>query len=192
VRSSPAYYNGTLYVGSDDGQLYALNATSGELIWNYYIGNPIRSSALIEPMNNNLFVGSDDGNMTCLDTRNGELKWSYKAGGPVRSTPALFDNKITFGSNDGTVYVLNKYTGQQEWSYMPGYYIFNSPFSSSPAVYGQTVYIGGEDGYMYVLNADKEEGPTSIFVYYIIAIAAVLIGILLFIRIFRGRMAKKE
>ncbi|MDR0471025.1 MAG: PQQ-like beta-propeller repeat protein, partial [Nitrososphaerota archaeon] len=39
--SVPAFYEGVLYFGSDDGNLYALNATSGLELWNYQISSPI-------------------------------------------------------------------------------------------------------------------------------------------------------
>ena len=33
VASSPAVANGVVYVGADDGNLYALNAHTGEILW---------------------------------------------------------------------------------------------------------------------------------------------------------------
>ena len=38
VESSPAVVNGIVYVGSDDGCVYALNAANGALIWNSFYG----------------------------------------------------------------------------------------------------------------------------------------------------------
>src|SRR5659263_318007 len=34
VESSPAVANGIVYVGSNDGNIYALNATTGAKLWN--------------------------------------------------------------------------------------------------------------------------------------------------------------
>jgi hypothetical protein len=38
VESSPAVVGGLVFVGSDDGKLYALNASTGSLVWNYTTG----------------------------------------------------------------------------------------------------------------------------------------------------------
>ena len=39
VFSSPAVVNGVVYVGSDDGNIYALNATTGSKLWSFTTGN---------------------------------------------------------------------------------------------------------------------------------------------------------
>jgi outer membrane protein assembly factor BamB len=36
VNSSPAVVNGVVYVSSYDGNVYALNASTGALLWSYY------------------------------------------------------------------------------------------------------------------------------------------------------------
>ncbi|MFI5068550.1 MAG: PQQ-binding-like beta-propeller repeat protein [Streptosporangiales bacterium] len=36
IDSSPAVANGTVHVGSDDGKVYAINATTGKLRWAYF------------------------------------------------------------------------------------------------------------------------------------------------------------
>ena len=46
VNSSPVVANGVTYVGSDDGYLYALNASTGALLWSFTTGNPGFSSSL--------------------------------------------------------------------------------------------------------------------------------------------------
>ena len=39
VHSSPAVANGVVYVGSDDGNVYALNASTGAKLWSYTTGS---------------------------------------------------------------------------------------------------------------------------------------------------------
>ena len=38
VKSSPAVANGIVYIGSDDGKVYAFNATTGATVWTYTTG----------------------------------------------------------------------------------------------------------------------------------------------------------
>jgi hypothetical protein len=48
ISSSPAVVNGVVYVGSDDGKLYALNAATGALKWSYPMGDGISSPTVAE------------------------------------------------------------------------------------------------------------------------------------------------
>jgi len=59
--SSPAISGKTLYIGSDDGNLYALNAKTGEVIWKYYFGVPVKSSPIVS--GNTVYVAASDGNV---------------------------------------------------------------------------------------------------------------------------------
>lgn len=58
VGSSPAVVNGVAYVGSDDGYIYALNASTGSQIWNCSLGRISYSTPAVG--NGYLFVGSHD------------------------------------------------------------------------------------------------------------------------------------
>ncbi len=59
IESSLAVGNGHIYVGSGDGQLYALNAEDGAVEWSFPTGGSIKSSPLLS--NGVIYVGSSDG-----------------------------------------------------------------------------------------------------------------------------------
>ena len=69
VDSSPAVANGVVYVGSDDDNVYALNASTGALLWSYTTGNDVYSSPAVA--NGVVYVGSDDGNVYALNANTG-------------------------------------------------------------------------------------------------------------------------
>jgi len=64
VDSSPAVANGTVYVGSDDNNVYALNAATGAKLWNYATGSAVFSSPAVSNMV--VYVGSNDGNVYAI------------------------------------------------------------------------------------------------------------------------------
>ena len=59
MYSSPAVANGIVYVGSNDKNLYALDAKTGAKLWSYATGNSVESSPIVT--NGMVYVGSDDG-----------------------------------------------------------------------------------------------------------------------------------
>jgi outer membrane protein assembly factor BamB len=64
VKSSPALAGGLVFVGSDDGKIYALNATDGSKTWEFATGDKVGASPVIA--NGVLFVGSFDGKMYAI------------------------------------------------------------------------------------------------------------------------------
>lgn len=64
IRSSPALANGVLYVGSDDGKLYAINAQDGKQLWNFQTGSKINSSPVYA--DGVVYVTSLDGTVYAL------------------------------------------------------------------------------------------------------------------------------
>ena len=104
-----------VYVGSDDNNVYALNASTGAKLWSYTTGGPVYSSPAVA--NGVVYVGSDDNNVYALNAATGAKLWSYSTGGYVHSSPAVANGVVYVGSEDNNVYALNAATGAKLWSY---------------------------------------------------------------------------
>jgi outer membrane protein assembly factor BamB len=61
LDSSPAVANGMVYVGSDDYNVYVLDAKTGAKLWSYTTGYEARSSPAVA--NGVVYVGSLDNNV---------------------------------------------------------------------------------------------------------------------------------
>ena len=148
VWSSPTVVDSRVYIGSDDHNVYCLNALTGAKIWNYTTGNYVWSSPAV--VNGNVYVGqSYDYEVYCLNAATGAKIWNYTTGGEVRSCPVVVDGRVYIGSGDFKVYCLNATNGDFIWSYTTGGIIY-----SSPAVADGKVYVGSYDDHMvYCLNA---------------------------------------
>lgn len=175
ILSSPGYVNDTVIFGSIDGNVYCLNTSDGALNWKVDLNNKVLSSPTVDEHDNNVFIGSDEGNLTCLDIRDGTIKWSFSTGSKVQSTAALKGNLVAFGSTNGNFYVLNKYTGQEEFSYNPGAILFNSPIISSAVINGNSLIFGDDSGQLYSLNIEKYETPSSMQLYYSLAVLVIIV-----------------
>ena len=118
VFSSPAVANGVVYVGSVDGNVYALKASTGAKLCSYQTGDYVFSSPAVA--NGVVYVGSVDGNVYALKASTGAKLWSYTTGGYAYPSPAVANGVVYVGSDDGNVYALNANTGALLWSYPTG------------------------------------------------------------------------
>ena len=148
VISSPAVANGVVYVGSDDGNVYALNATTGTMLWNYMTGNSVLSSPAIS--NGVVYVGSYDNNTWALNATTGAKVWSFTTGWYVDSSPAVSDGVVYIGSLDSNLYALDATTGAKLWNYTTRDSVY-----SSPAVANGVVYVGSTDKNVYAIYANN-------------------------------------
>jgi outer membrane protein assembly factor BamB len=113
IGSSPAVANNIVYIASDDGNIYALNAANGNKLWNYTINSstltirqpwpPFVSSPAVE--DGAVYVGSGD-NIYALNATSGNELWSYATDGWVESSPAVVNGVVYLGTDNGSVYAL--------------------------------------------------------------------------------------
>ena len=145
--SSPAVFNGKVYFGSGDGNVYAVDALTGNLHWKFVTHDVVHASPAIA--DNTVFIGSWDSRLYAIDAENGQEKWSFKAGeDPVihnqvgfQSSPAVVDGVVYVGCRDGHVYALDASTGRKKWDYPTN----KSWVNGTPAVHGGVVYVGTSD-----------------------------------------------
>jgi outer membrane protein assembly factor BamB len=97
--SAPAVANGRVYVGSSNFDVYCLDATSGDKIWNFSTNAGVYNSPTVA--GDYVFAGSYDGNVYCLDASSGSELWHVTAGvfSPVSAagsagSPVIADGKL--------------------------------------------------------------------------------------------------
>ena len=109
VRSSPAIgSDGTVYVGSWDNKLYAINGKSGVKLWEFETGDAVESSPAIGS-DGTVYVGSGyvDKKFYALSGKSGVKLWEFETGHCVDSSPAIGpDGTVYIGSHDKKVYAI--------------------------------------------------------------------------------------
>ncbi|MBV8801219.1 MAG: PQQ-binding-like beta-propeller repeat protein [Alphaproteobacteria bacterium] len=153
--SSPAVWNGVVYFGSGDGNVYALGAANGALKWKYRTGDVVHASpAIADGM---LFIGSWDSWFYALDAATGALKWRFKTGEDpdihnqqgIQSSAAVADGTVYFGCRDSNLYALDEKTGAKRWSFNnKGSWVIASPAMRDGIVYAAT----SDTGQFYALD----------------------------------------
>ena len=91
-----------VYIGSDDRQLYCLEAATGRPVWVRLVPDGIWSSPCV--VDGKVVFGSFDGRLRMLSAADGRSLWSYRTRGAIVSTACIVDGWIWIGSRDGHVY----------------------------------------------------------------------------------------
>lgn len=151
IQSSPTYFNGVVYAGSEDGKVYAINEADGLLRWSYTTGDQIISKPAIYQRadgTNLVIVGSHDRSIYALNADTGALVWSYLTGGSVISDPLVDNGVVYFGAGDMYIYALNASDGTFRWSYLT-----QGLMRQRPIVVNGKLYVNVRDTYIwYALN----------------------------------------
>jgi eukaryotic-like serine/threonine-protein kinase len=156
--SSPVVAGGTVFFGSGDANVYALDAASGALKWKFKTGDVVHASPAFAE--GTVFVGSWDTYFYALDAATGKEKWRFKTGEDheihnqtgLQASPAIADGIVYFGCRDSKFYALEAKTGTQLWAYSnKGSWVINSA-----AVKDRKVYFATSDtGLLRALDASS-------------------------------------
>jgi outer membrane protein assembly factor BamB len=149
VPAAAAYNSGKLYVGLKNGIFYAIDATNGNVLWQYNTGKSgdfgIYSSATFST--NKVIFGGGDHLVHALNISDGSLAWTFTTGSLVTASPSVANGVVYIGSVDKNFYALNPDTGTQLCKINLGASVWPSAIVSSGVV-----YIGGGDGTLYALT----------------------------------------
>ncbi|WP_184547797.1 PQQ-binding-like beta-propeller repeat protein [Mucilaginibacter sp. FT3.2] len=147
----------TVYFGSGDGYLYALNVNSHHLKWKFKTAGVIHATPALDQ--NKIYVGSWDSYFYALDQESGKLIWKYKTGEDKKAhlmegfqaTAVIKDGLIFVGCRDGFFYVLDSEKGKLKWKYDA----HGSWIVTTAALKDGNVYITTSDSYLFIaLNAN--------------------------------------
>jgi outer membrane protein assembly factor BamB len=164
VRSSPVISNGTLFIGSSDANVYALDPETGDEIWRFATGGPVVSTPTVA--GGVLYVGSTDGYVYAVSADTGDEVWRFYAGYPpvdagsaaesdrprstITASPAVIDRVVYVTTNDFTLHAIDAGSGIERWHGGA-----QGQTVTSPAVADGRVFVGSEFG---LVAFDAETG----------------------------------
>lgn len=160
--STPALDEARLYFGSEDGNFWALDQTTGEPAWTFRINcsgrKKIRSSPAIR--NGRIYFGAYDGNVYCLDAIAGKEQWRFAGADRVGSSPSLAPNldmlfiglQHSLPERSGSIAALHLSTGKKIWEFAVKGFVYGSPVYNEQL---RLVACGTSDGGLLLF------GPTT-------------------------------
>jgi outer membrane protein assembly factor BamB len=143
VNSSAAYADGTIYIGGDEGHLFALNAWTGSLKWRassfsrfgrreYFYPTPTLAYGRV-------YIGNADGTLYAFGAKSGDLLWAQEAGTYVYTAAAVWRNRVYVGTYDGRFRAFDAATGDPVWTWEAPGAIHGAPTVLAGLVYFSTV-----------------------------------------------------
>ena len=146
-EGTAAIVGGIVYVGSQDGHVYAVSLAKGEQKWKTKIGTPIRIGLAVDDVA--VYAGDEDGKFHCLEIAAGQKRWMFDTEAEITSAPNLDGPRVLFGSGDQLLYCLDKDKGGKPlWTFkVPG-----GPVMGTPAVIDGKTFVAGCDSAMHVID----------------------------------------
>jgi eukaryotic-like serine/threonine-protein kinase len=148
VWATPILHDGTLYVASFDGALYAIDAVTGAQKWKFQTeGALVGTPALVD---GTLYFGSFDLYFYAVNAATGTLKWrsDEPADKWFWASPVVHDGKVFAPNLDGTVYVFNAASGIEALAPVE----LGGPLISSPVLSDKWLFVGAETGEVYRID----------------------------------------
>lgn len=161
-ESTAAIEDGVVYIGNEDGNLYAIDAETGVKQWSHSTELDIRSSPAV--VDGTVFVGSMDGTLFALNATTGELEWTYTIPEGIFASPAVSEGSVYISGLNGTIYSLRTSGGSLRWRVQTP-----APVFCSPAVSDKRVFVASYDRLLYAIRRTEGtvawEASTDDFVY---------------------------
>ncbi len=146
--SSPTVVNNVVYIAGSElitnlnvGGVYALNAVTGQLLWQQFQAIPFNSSPVVS--DGKLFLASSSGYVYAMNPTDGSVIWTksvYSNG----ANPAVMNGIVYIGGGgQHNIFALNAADGSEKWRYP----IPNSIRTSGPCIVTPTsVSYSGKSG----------------------------------------------
>jgi outer membrane protein assembly factor BamB len=128
--SEPVVYDGTIYIGSFDGSVYAIDPKSGKHIWRYQTGVGLISGPEITVTSGNTFQETLGAALGASEQRKGKRE--------ISATPVIEHETVYIGSKDFKFYALDAKTGTLKWATD-----IDHPISRKALIAGETILVHG-------------------------------------------------
>lgn len=139
--------DGTVYVGTENGKLVAVDA-GGVVAWTLDLKGGVMRSTPAIAADGSLVLGA--GLNVYGVSPGGEVTWTFPTGGVVEASPSIReDGTIVIASWDYSLYALTP-DGKKVWAYATGNVIPSSPAIAPDG----TIYVGSYDKLLHAVAAD--------------------------------------
>ena len=194
LLGSPSVADGMVFASSNARTYYAINATTGDIVWTY--SDPAAIEFIYcSPIyvNGELFI-IDKYNIACLNATNSHTIWSFYTGDETYLSPSYADGKIYVVTSERHIFILDAANnGTKIASY-------TNPSSSwsSPTIANGMLYVGCNDWNVYCFSnnvtnevSTPSQHATSV-VYGLEVVIAIMAAVVVIIIVAIGYKVRKR
>ena len=140
IEATPLVIDGTIFISTDAGHVLALDAKTGDVIWEYKrpipAGLPLADGAVNRGLAmhaGTLFFGAGDGHLVAINANDGKVDWEKLVakssdGYSITGAPLVVNHSVIVGvaggefKTRGFLAAYDVLTGQQQWKFdtIPG------------------------------------------------------------------------
>ncbi len=136
ISASPTIVDGRLYVGNNNGSLYAIDPTNGSILWVARVPNPLMSAPLVyndlvivgegDPTSRTsspsepIMVGQGPSALIAFDRITGDMRWQTPLSGSAMPTPAVIGGILVNHDGAGWINGLDPSTGAKRYQHWIG------------------------------------------------------------------------
>ena len=168
LRQRPAIEGDRLYVSNDEGRVLAINANSGDVLWDSEVAPTRKEGSKLffwrrksidgglsggpAAGNGMVVAGGRNGEVVALDAETGAERWRAKVTSEVIAAPLITPDRIIVRSNDGRTFGLDPADGTRKWVFDRGIPALSVRGNGAPVSDGQLAYLGYDDGTVVALR----------------------------------------
>lgn len=174
LKPIAAYNN--VYSASRSGIVVALNAETGEEVWEVDLSNINNERGFFEAStsamlaggpvagSNKIFIGSESGKVFALDATTGELSWEASIKGEIINAPAVDSGILIVNTVSGIMQAYNAETGEELWKVEQDVPALTLRGVSQPVIASGGVLIGTGKGSVgvYLLQKGQQGWETEV------------------------------
>ena len=159
ILSSPCIADNTVFIGSTDNSVYAIDLHTGKQRWSFATADMVEAPPLV--LDGRIYIGSNDCFLYALDQQTGALVWKFETGDKILGGANWLRAKdgslrIVVGSYDANVYCIDT-RGTKVWSYETDNYV-----NGTPAIQDGKVVFGGCDAGLHLVDGETGQRVSKI------------------------------
>jgi outer membrane protein assembly factor BamB len=152
-RIKPVVDHDTAYVADVKGELIAVDATTGQALWQIYINAGIPSSP--SAGGGRIYVGTDQAKVLAFDAKTGDKLWKVDVSNQVLAQPTYVNEQVLVKTLNGELIALDAKTGDEKWRFVEEQPRLILRAHSAAQVSIPFILVGFASGKVVALSADK-------------------------------------
>ncbi len=147
---TPALDDDRLFAADQSGLLRAIDATSGETLWQIELDTPVSSG--LTAVAGQIYLGTRNGEVLALDQQDGSIVWRSRVSSEVLAAPQPNSELLVVQSVDGAVTALDRASGEERWVYTGSQPALTLRGTGTPQVINQVSFAGFANGRLVTLD----------------------------------------